>query len=60
MGLDDPSTARRHGTNQHAERGDGGTHSSARDADAILARLKRDQPEMAQRVVDGEISPNVN
>lgn len=28
------------------------------DADAVIARLKRDDPAMADRVVSGELSPN--
>jgi hypothetical protein len=48
-----------HGTNQH---GGGGTASSDRDergtADDLTSRLKRDDPELAERVVAGDITPN--
>ena len=38
----------------------GGTNlpSDENDATYVLARLKRDQPELAQQVIDGELSPN--
>jgi hypothetical protein len=34
------------------------THSKKRDAAAITARLKRDDPELAEKVVSGEVTPN--
>jgi hypothetical protein len=48
-----------HGSNQH--RGVGNTKSSSRganDATYVMARLKRDDPQLAQRVVEGHLSPN--
>ncbi len=33
-------------------------NSEQTDATYVLARLKRDQPELAQQVIDGELSPN--
>lgn len=52
--------ARRHGTNQHSKlpRGGDSATGSTEIADGILARLKRDDPELAARVVRGEVSPN--
>lgn len=49
--------ANRNGTNQHRESGLSATQAK-NDADSILARLKRDDPTLAQQVVDGEVSPN--
>ncbi len=52
--------AAQHGTNQHTE--DGGvraTNSSHSDrAETIVRRLKRDAPELAARVIAGEVTPN--
>jgi hypothetical protein len=43
-----------HGTNQHAERGVGNTNSSIRGtADHVVQRLKRDNPQLAQQVING-------
>lgn len=48
-----------HGTNRHSTAREGATHSSDHHAaDGILARLKRDDPDMAQQVVNGELSAN--
>lgn len=50
---------------KHGEIGNGrsrvsGTHStqSGRDADSYVARLKRDDPDMAEQVVNGELTAN--
>lgn len=49
---------------EHGEIGNGRsrggvtTSKEENDATYVLARLKRDQPELAQRVIDGELSPN--
>ena len=49
----------KHGSNQHSKAGVRGTNSSKSDtADSILARLKRDNPDLAQRVINGEITAN--
>lgn len=50
----------KHGSNQHGSTGgDCGTRSTnPMEADGILARLKRDDPDMAQQVVNGELSAN--
>lgn len=55
--LGETPTSAKHGTNQY---GVSATHStqSKRDAGAILARLKRDYPDLAQQVIDGELSAN--
>ena len=42
-----------HGTNQHVERGDGITISSDNTADRVVQRLKRDNPQLAQQVING-------
>lgn len=48
-----------HGTNRHSTAREGATQSSDHHAvDGILARLKRDDPDMAQQVVNGELSAN--
>jgi len=48
-----------HGTNQYTS-GESTTHSTGdmakRDASATVARLKRDDPELAEKVVNGEMS----
>lgn len=52
--------ARKLGDNQHSPLG-GGATVPKRDrgqADSILARLKRDDPALAQQVIEGDVSPN--
>ena len=60
---DEVPVARRNGTNQHSSpSGSSGTQPTSatrrNDADSILARLKRDNPELAQQVINGEITAN--
>lgn len=57
---EDVAPVARHGINQHADSGVSGTHSISqkRDADSILARLKRDDPLTAQAVVNGDLTAN--
>ena len=58
---DEVPVARKNGTNQHSSpSGSRGTRptTKADTADSILARLKRDNPELAQRVINGEITAN--
>ena len=60
---DEVPVARRNGTNQHSSpSGSSGTQPTSatrrNDADSILARLKRDNPDLAQRVIRGEITAN--
>jgi hypothetical protein len=45
-----------HGLNQHGGVCD--TKSSEQDATYVLARLKRDDPDLAQEVIDGKVSAN--
>lgn len=45
--------------------GDGGdevcvTNSDQTDTTYLIARLKRDDPDLAQQVIDGQISPNAD
>ena len=46
-----------HGANQY-ETGLCNTKSNSADSDYIISRLKRDNPELAQKVIYGEISAN--
>lgn len=46
------------GTNQHSREGHVSHDPTGQRADGILARLKRDDPDMAQQVVNGELSAN--
>ena len=56
---DEVPAAQDYGTNRHSTPRESGTHSSGRrDADSILARLKRDDPETAQKVINGELTAN--
>lgn len=55
--LGETPTAGELGSNQHGSRGTGSTQKSD-TADAILARLKRDHPDLAQQVIDGELTAN--
>lgn len=55
LALADIPAAAHRGANQHS--GVSGTQSS-RDAGSITARLKRDDPELAARVMRREITPN--
>lgn len=59
---DEVPVSGKHGANQHTEQsGHGATRSTTSEgltADSILARLKRDNPDLAQRVIDGEITAN--
>ena len=57
IGLDQV-TLRVHGTNQHT-RGDSNTTSSKdRGQTYTVARLKRDRPDLADKVINGELSAN--
>lgn len=40
------------------DRGSGTTSNSGRTADGVLARLKRDDPGLADRVISGDLTPN--
>ena len=59
---DEVHVSGKHGANQHTEQsGHGATRSTASEgltADSILARLKRDNPDLAERVIRGELSAN--
>ena len=59
---DEVPVSRKHGANQHTEQsGHGATRSTTSEgltADSILARLKRDNPDLAERVINGEITAN--
>lgn len=59
MLAEDVPEAAPHGANQHTA-GVSDTHSTQarRDAAAILARLKRDRPDLAAQVVGGTLSAN--
>lgn len=48
----------KHGTNQHGGGGDvsNSPPGDRNRADSLLSRLKRDRPDLAQRVIDGELS----
>jgi hypothetical protein len=48
----------KHGTNQYTGGGSVTTSSIGRGANYTLARLRRDHPELAERVIAGEISAN--
>lgn len=51
----DLPTAGALGSNQHGVSGTQPTQAK-RDAGAILARLKRDHPDLAQQVINGDVS----
>lgn len=47
----------KHGSNQHGTREEKSNSTpNNREADGLLARLKRDHPDLAQQVVNGELS----
>lgn len=46
------------GTNQHAERGVRNTNPSTDTADHVVQRLKRDNPQLAQQVINGTTTAN--
>ena len=54
---DEVPAANNHGTNRHTESRHSATGSTER-ADGILARLKRDDPQLAQAVIDGQLTAN--
>lgn len=54
---DEVPAANNHGTNRHTESRHSATGSTER-ADGILARLKRDDPDLARQVVAGDITAN--
>ena len=47
-----------HGANQHGGLSDTNSTTEQPDATYILARLRRDKPEMAEKVMAGELSAN--
>ena len=50
--------ANTHGGDRRAEQRHGMTLNHRERADSILARLKRDDPDMAQKVINGELTAN--
>ena len=54
--LEEIPASHKHGTNQHSEGEDNGNHCPNMNAPGLLARLKRDHPNLAQQVIDGELS----
>ncbi|MGH3546826.1 MAG: hypothetical protein ACRDQU_01585 [Pseudonocardiaceae bacterium] len=55
---EDISGAEPHGGSRKAGQGSGTTLTGERGSDYFTARLKRDDPELAARVVNGEITPS--
>ena len=53
-----PAARKNGGDRRSVECHSTGSATEANDADSVLARLKRDDPELAARVVRGEVSPN--
>lgn len=57
--LGETPVAKGIGANQYEDSGCGGTTPKMREGvDGILARLKRDHPDLAQQVIDGELTAN--